>query len=61
MERGGPDLVPEIDRYVGARIRERRIMLGITQRKLAEALGITCQQTHKYEFGLRRVFLARLL
>jgi DNA-binding XRE family transcriptional regulator len=32
------------DRYVGGRIRERRMTLGLTQQELADRLGITCQQ-----------------
>jgi ribosome-binding protein aMBF1 (putative translation factor) len=36
----------DIDRYVGARIRERRIMLGLTQQQLADLIGVTYQQAH---------------
>ena len=39
----------DADRYVGARLRERRIMLGMTQHQLAELVGVTYQQEHKYE------------
>src|SRR6516165_10128230 len=42
----------DIDRYVGARIRERRIMLGLTQQQLADLIGVTYQQAHKYERGI---------
>jgi transcriptional regulator with XRE-family HTH domain len=42
-------------------MRERRIMLGMTQQELAEKLGITYQQAHKYERGLNRVSAGRLL
>ena len=38
-----------IDDHVGGRIRERRIMLGLTQQQLAEMIGVTYQQAHKYE------------
>ena len=38
-----------IDDHVGGRIRERRIMLGLTQHQLAEMIGVTYQQAHKYE------------
>jgi transcriptional regulator with XRE-family HTH domain len=48
------------DDYVGARIRERRIMLGVTQQRLAELIGVTYQQAHKYERGLNRVSAGRL-
>ena len=44
-----------IDDHVGARIRERRIMLGLTQQQLAEMIGVTYQQAHKYERGINRV------
>ena len=50
----------DIDRYVGARIRERRIMLGLTQQQMAELIGVTYQQAHKYEKGLNRVAAGRL-
>ena len=38
-----------IDDHVGARIRERRIMLGLTQQQLAEMIGVTYQQAHKLD------------
>jgi transcriptional regulator with XRE-family HTH domain len=41
-----------IDDNVGRRIRERRIMLGLTQKQLAETIGVTYQQAHKYERGI---------
>jgi DNA-binding XRE family transcriptional regulator len=44
----------ELDRHVGARMRARRIMLGLTQQQLAERIGIAYQQAHKYEKGNRR-------
>jgi transcriptional regulator with XRE-family HTH domain len=50
----------DIDRYVGARIRERRIMLGLTQQQMAELIGVTYQQAHKYEKGINRVAAGRL-
>ena len=49
-----------IDDYVGSRIRERRIMLGLTQQQLAEMIGVTYQQAHKYERGINRVSAGRL-
>jgi transcriptional regulator with XRE-family HTH domain len=50
----------DVDRYVGARIRERRIMLGRTQQQMADLIGITYQQAHKYEKGINRVAAGRL-
>ncbi len=50
----------EVDRYVGARIRERRITLGLTQQEMAKLIGVTYQQAHKYEHGINRVSAGRL-
>lgn len=49
-----------IDRHVGGRIRMRRMLAGISQEKLGEALGITFQQVQKYEKGSNRVSASRL-
>ena len=49
-----------IDGRVGGWIRERRIMLGLTQQQLAEMIGVTYQQAHKYERGINRVSAGRL-
>src|SRR5260370_521939 len=49
-----------IDDYVSARIRERRVMLGLTQHQLGEMIGVTYQQVHKYERGKNRVTAGRL-
>ncbi len=49
-----------IDVHVGARVRLRRTLLGITQEKLGEALGLTFQQVQKYERGANRVSASRL-
>jgi transcriptional regulator with XRE-family HTH domain len=48
------------DKHVGSRVRMRRMMLGMSQTKLAEALGITFQQVQKYEKGSNRVSSSRL-
>lgn len=48
------------DVYVGSRIRMRRKMLGLSQEKLGERLGITFQQIQKYEKGTNRVGASRL-
>ena len=53
-------MTPDIDRHVGAKIRERRIMLGLTQQELAEKVGTIPQQVHKYETGANRIDAARL-
>src|SRR5947207_5401337 len=50
----------DIDRHVGARVRELRIMLGLTQQQLADLIGVTYQQAHKYERGINRVSAGRL-
>ena len=49
-----------IDIHVGSRIRLRRTMLGMSQEKLGESLGITFQQIQKYEEGTNRVGASRL-
>jgi transcriptional regulator with XRE-family HTH domain len=48
------------DKHVGARIRERRTMLGLSQQQLAKMIGVTYQQAHKYERGLNRISAGRL-
>ena len=49
-----------VDVHVGKRIRHRRWMLGMTQQKLAELVGIRFQQIQKYETGMNRVSASRL-
>jgi transcriptional regulator with XRE-family HTH domain len=49
-----------IDNYVGGRIRDRRITLGLTLQHLAEMIGVTYQQAHKYERAINRVSAGRL-
>ena len=49
-----------IDIHVGSRIRLRRTMLGMSQEKLGESLGITFQQIQKYEKGTNRVGASRI-
>ncbi|MGE5548737.1 MAG: helix-turn-helix domain-containing protein [Solirubrobacterales bacterium] len=49
-----------IDVHVGARVRLRRTLLGITQEKLGESLGLTFQQVQKYERGTNRIGASRL-
>src|ERR1700682_6327022 len=53
----GPD---PIDVQVGSRVRLRRNMLGLSQEKLGEAIGLTFQQIRKYERGANRMGASRL-
>jgi transcriptional regulator with XRE-family HTH domain len=55
--KGGPN---PIDAHVGARVRLRRTLLGLSQEKLGDALGLTFQQVQKYERGVNRVGASRL-
>ena len=48
------------DKHVGARVRARRMMLGMSQGKLGDALGLTFQQVQKYEKGTNRIGASRL-
>jgi len=49
-----------IDRHVGSRVRMRRMLAGVSQEKLGEALGLTFQQVQKYEKGTNRISASRL-
>lgn len=49
-----------IDAHVGGRVRLRRMLLGMSQEKLAEQLGLTFQQVQKYEKGINRIGASRL-
>ncbi len=49
-----------IDIHVGQRVRQRRTLLGMSQEKLGQALGLTFQQVQKYERGANRVGASRL-
>ena len=49
-----------IDKHVGARVRMRRLILGMSQGKLGEALDVTFQQVQKYEKGANRIGASRL-
>jgi transcriptional regulator with XRE-family HTH domain len=59
-KRVGRTRAQDVDRHVGARMRARRIMLGLTQHQMAELIGVTYQQAHKYEKGINRVAAGRL-
>ena len=50
----------DLDREIGARIRQRRQALGFTQEALADAIGLTFQQVQKYEKGANRISVGRL-
>ncbi len=49
-----------IDIHVGSRVRFRRMLLGMSQEKLGEKLGLTFQQVQKYEKGINRIGASRL-
>lgn len=49
-----------IDRHIGNKVRERRLEIGMSQERLADALGITFQQVQKYEKGVNRIAASRL-
>jgi transcriptional regulator with XRE-family HTH domain len=49
-----------IDVHVGSRVRFRRMLLGMSQEKLGEKLGLTFQQVQKYEKGINRIGASRL-
>ena len=56
----GRSRAQDIDKHVGSRMRERRVMLGLTQQQMAELIGVTYQQAHKYEKGINRIAAGRL-
>jgi transcriptional regulator with XRE-family HTH domain len=63
MDDNGIDKEPRpspIDVHVGSRIRLRRTLMGMSQERLGEALGLTFQQVQKYERGVNRVGASRL-
>ncbi len=49
-----------VDKHVGSRLKMRRLMLGLSQEKLADALSLTFQQVQKYEKGTNRIGASRL-
>ncbi len=49
-----------VDKHVGARVRMRRMLVGMSQEKLGESLGLTFQQVQKYEKGANRIGASRL-
>ncbi|MEQ1489890.1 MAG: helix-turn-helix transcriptional regulator [Terricaulis sp.] len=50
-----------VDKKVGQRVRARRLEIGMSQERLAELLGVTFQQVQKYEKGVNRIAVSRLL
>ena len=50
-----------VDSHVGHRLRERRILLGMSQTRLGESLGLSFQQIQKYERGIDRISVGRLV
>ena len=55
-----PRVTTAVDAYIGARMRDRRLALGLTQETLGQKLGVSFQQVQKYENGSNRVSAARL-
>ena len=50
-----------VDQHVGSRVRLRRMLLGMSQERLGESMGLTFQQVQKYEKGVNRIGASRLL
>jgi transcriptional regulator with XRE-family HTH domain len=50
-----------VDKEIGSRVRMRRMLIGMSQEKLGEMLGLTFQQVQKYEKGANRISVSRLL
>lgn len=59
-ERLPPGIPNPVDIHVGSRVRLRRTLLGLSQEKLGEAVGLTFQQIQKYERGANRIGASRL-
>ena len=55
-----PKRANSIDVHVGGRVRLRRMLLGMSQEKLGDSLGVTFQQVQKYEKGTNRIYASRL-
>ncbi len=56
----GPGTPHPVDVHVGARLRQRRTLLGMNQTKLGSSIGLTFQQVQKYEKGTNRISASRL-
>jgi transcriptional regulator with XRE-family HTH domain len=59
-KKANPRAVAPIDAYIGARMRERRASMGLTQEAVGKKLGVTYQQVQKYENGKSRITASRL-
>ncbi|MEQ1707140.1 MAG: helix-turn-helix transcriptional regulator [Terricaulis sp.] len=56
-----PRAASDVDRQIGARVRARRLDVGMSQEQLGQAIGVTFQQVQKYEKGVNRVSASTLL
>ena len=61
VRRSGTKKAGSVDASVGARIRYRRNLLGLSQTELGDRIGVTFQQVQKYEKGTNRIGSSRLL
>jgi transcriptional regulator with XRE-family HTH domain len=59
-DRGNSRRANPVDKHVGERVRMRRMLLGMSQERLGEQLGLTFQQVQKYEKGVNRIGASRL-
>lgn len=55
------DFTKEVDKYIGSRIQEARLVSGLSRQQLAGKIGVTHQQLQKYEKGINRICIGRLL
>ncbi|MSO92043.1 MAG: XRE family transcriptional regulator [Rhodospirillales bacterium] len=60
FERLPPGVPNPVDIHVGARVRLRRTLLGMSQEKLGDSVGLTFQQIQKYERGANRIGASRI-
>jgi DNA-binding XRE family transcriptional regulator len=60
VNKDAPRNATPVDAYIGARIRERRLALNMSQHELGRALGVSFNQIQKYERGRNRVSAVRL-
>ncbi len=61
QKRVDPRKASDVDRQIGARVRARRVELGMSQGGLADEIGVTFQQIQKYERGVNRIAAATLM